>query len=174
MNFTVVFESIYGNTGAVAEAVATGLDEIGTVTLVPVEDASGPFEFLVAGAPTHAHGLPTRMSRDAVEKTVEQLVAEGKRVEYHPTAGMRAFIDDLPKVAKVPAACFDTRFDRSPILTGSAAKVMARKLGRRGYDIIAPPESFFVLDSEGPLREGELDRARAWGVSIGSVVSPAV
>jgi flavodoxin len=171
MHITVVYESIYGNTGVVAEAIATGLAGHGTVSVVPVEDAGGPFEFLVVGAPTHAHGLPTKMSRDMVEKTVEKMIQEGETVEYHPTAGMRAFIDSLTKVRATPAACFDTRFHKSPILTGSAAKVMARKLERLGYTVVANPESFFVLESEGPLAEGELDRAREWGDLVGAAVT---
>jgi hypothetical protein len=47
---------------------------------------------------------------------------------------------------------------------------MARRLGHRGYSIVAEPESFFVLDAEGPLREGELDRASRWGASLGTAV----
>lgn len=171
MEITVVYESIYGNTGKVAEAIAAGLGEHGTVTLVPAEEAAGPFEFLVAGAPTHAHGLPTRMSRAGVEDAVAKRVEAGESVDYQPTAGMRMFIDDLPDVAGVPAACFDTRFEKSAILTGSAAKVLAKKLKRRGYEVVAEPESFFVLDSEGPLKEGELDRARKWGSTIGASVA---
>jgi len=89
-------------------------------------------------------------------------------------AGIRKFLERLPEVDGTAAACFDTRFDKSRILTGSAAKAMARRLGRRGYRIVAEPESFFVLDSEGPLKEGELDRARRWGASLGTAadVSP--
>ena len=64
------------------------------------------------------------------------------------------------------AAAFDTRLDRSPILTGAAARGIARRLRRRGYEVIADPESFLVEDSEGPLAEGELERARAWGASL--------
>jgi Flavodoxin len=171
MDFTVVYESIYGNTGTVAEEIAAGLGDHGTVTLVAADQAVGPFEFLVAGAPTHAHGLPTKMSRAGVEDAVDKRLAAGEDVVYHPTAGMRAFIDGLTESDGAPAACFDTRFEKSAILTGSAAKVMAKKLKKLGYTIVAEPESFFVLDSEGPLKDGELDRARKWGSSIGSSIT---
>lgn len=171
MNFTVVYESIYGNTGSVAEAIAAGLGDHGTVTLIPAEEAVGPFEFLVVGAPTHAHGLPTNMSRAGVEDAIAKRVEAGETVDYHPTAGMRAFIDGLAKTDGTPASCFDTRFEKSAILTGSAAKTMAKKLKKLGYTIATEPESFFVLDSEGPLKEGELDRARKWGSSIGASIA---
>lgn len=89
-------------------------------------------------------------------------MASGDRLEYHPTAGMRRYIDSLPKTQGVKVACFDTRFEKSAILTGSAAKTIAGKLRRLGYRIVVDPESFFVLHTEGPLKEAELDRARDW------------
>lgn len=171
MNFTVVYESIYGNTADVAAAIATGLNDHGAVALVTAEEAAGPFDFLVVGAPTHAHGLPTTMSRAGVEDAITRRVAAGETVDYHPTAAMRAFIDGLAGVDGTPAACFDTRFEKSAILTGSAARTMAKKLKKLGYTIAAEPESFFVLDSEGPLKAGELDRARTWGSSIGASIT---
>jgi hypothetical protein len=103
-------------------------------------------------------------------RQVEEAEAKESPLDYQPTAGIRKFLDRLPEADGTAAACFDTRFDKSRILTGSAAKTMARKLGRRGYRIVAEPESFFVLDSEGPLKEGELDRARRWGASLGTAV----
>ncbi|HEX2369420.1 MAG TPA: hypothetical protein VHM94_09330 [Acidimicrobiia bacterium] len=79
---------------------------------------------------------------------------------------MRAFLDGLPKVEAGRAACFDTRFDMARLLTGSAAKTMARKLRHLGYEIVVEPESFFVDDTEGPLKEGELERAQLWGAEL--------
>lgn len=43
---------------------------------------------------------------------------------------------------------------------------MARKLRSRGYEILSAPESFFVVDMKGPLVDGELERATAWGASL--------
>jgi hypothetical protein len=170
MKIAVVYESIYGNTAAIAEAVADGLRALGDVDLGPVGDESVEADMLVVGAPTHAHGLPSSMTRKDIEAVVEEAEAKGSPLDYQPTAGIRKFLERLPDVDGTAAACFDTRFDKSRVLTGSAAKTMARKLGRRGYRIVAEPESFFVLDSEGPLKEGELDRARRWGASLGTAV----
>jgi Flavodoxin len=167
MKIVVVYESIYGNTAAVARAVAEGLGALGDVDLRAVGDESFEADLLVVGAPTHAHGLPSSMTRKALEAAARDAEAEGQTLDYHPTAGMRARIEHLPVVDGTAAACFDTRFEKSRILTGSAARTMARKLAHRGYRIVAEPESFFVLDTEGPLKAGELDRARRWGASLG-------
>ena len=48
------------------------------------------------------------------------------------------------------------------VLVGSAGRALARRLSRKGFELVAPAESFFVRDSEGPLEDGELERARAW------------
>ena len=64
MRIAVIYESIYGNTGAIAHAIADGLRAHGDVTLEPADDqAFMDVDLLVVGAPTHAHGLPTAMTR---------------------------------------------------------------------------------------------------------------
>ena len=68
------------------------------------------------------------------------------------------------------AAAFDTRFDKPAFLTGSAAKGIAKRLRQRGFELVAEPESFFVLGTEGPLKDGELERAAAWAVALGDQV----
>jgi flavodoxin len=164
----VVYESIYGNTRAVAEAIADGLGDGFEVELAPVHeanpaDAAGA-DLLVVGGPTHMHGLTSRMSRKAAVQA-----AEDEGIEIEPGAGddraLRGWLAevDAPRTA---AATFDTRIDKPPALTGVAARGIAKRLRRRGCELIADPESFFVDDSEGPLAEGELDRAREWGRSV--------
>lgn len=171
MRIAVIYESIYGNTWAIAEAVAAGLGQHGDVTLFPVDDADTDADLLVFGAPTHAHGLPSRMSRSGIEEEARKKLDAGQEIDYQPTAGIRALIADLPAAEDTAVACFDTRFDKSVVLTGSAAKTMAKKLRQKGYEIIAAPESFFVLDMEGPLKVGELHRAEEWGASIGTALT---
>lgn len=172
MKALVLYESIYGNTAAIAGAIAAGLrPDHPDVELRPV-DGSADGDLMVVGAPTHAHGLPSAMSRKGLEKAAADAEARGETLQYHPTAGMRQFIETLPQGHGRPVACFDTRFDKSPVLTGSAAKTMAKRLRRRGYTVVAT-ESFFVVDSEGPLADGELERAEAWGASLTARVEPA-
>jgi hypothetical protein len=163
---TVLFESLYGNTAAIADAIAQGLRPHCEVEVRPVDGGGAAADLLVVGAPTHVHGLPSARSRQALEQEAAEREAKGETLEYHPTAAMRRFIDDLPAGEGRKVACFDTRFDRSRILTGSAARTMARKLRSRGYELVSEPESFFVVDMQGPLAEGELERATAWGASL--------
>jgi Flavodoxin domain len=162
MSALVVYESVYGNTRKVAEAVADGLGE---ARVLPVHEAGGDVEavdLLVVGGPTHMHGLATSTSRRmAVEAAKEDGHADVEpRASDEP--GLRRWLHDLSKCEAGRAATFDTRLDRSPMLTGTAARGIARRLRRRGYDVLSS-ESFLVEDAEGPLEEGELDRARAWG-----------
>ena len=39
---------------------------------------------------------------------------------------------------------------------------------KRGTPLAAPPEGFFVKGSDGPLKDGEVERASAWGKAIGA------
>ena len=166
MDAVVVYESVYGNTRAIAEAVAEGM---GGVPVVPVEEAArhhrGTVDLLVVGGPTHMYGLSTTLSRRlAAEATQED---GEKHVEPGATGepGLRAWLRDLAPSAAHHAAAFDTRLDKSTWITGVAARGIARRLRRHGIDVVAT-ESFLVEESEGPLEAGELDRAREWGAQL--------
>jgi hypothetical protein len=168
MRAVVVYESVYGNTHQIAEAVAQGLEDAGEVALHQVSEA-GPeaiagADLVVVGGPTHMHGMTSSLSRKLAAQE-----ATNKGEELDPSVegpGLRAWFDGLPKVKGVGGAAFDTRGSGPALLTGSAAKGIARRLRRHGYKLVAEPESFVVTDSEGPLEEGELERARAWGASL--------
>ncbi len=172
MNAVVVYESMYGNTRAIGEAVAEGL---GGARLVAVGDAGaniGRVDLLVVGGPTHMHGLATshsrRMAVDAAKEDGHAAVEPGAADE----PGLRTWLRDLPEGIGVTAAAFDTRLDKSPALTGAAARGIARRLRRRGYDVLAS-ESFLVEDAEGPLEEGQLARARLWGADLAERLASA-
>jgi len=157
MRAVVAYESWFGNTGALAEAVADELRAEHDVTLVPVD---GPppsldgVDLVVVGAPTHVHGLSSKHSRRAA--------LEQKGEEREPGGGARGWLAKLPPGEGRRAAAFDTRIDKPVILVGSAGRTLARRLSRKGFELVAPAESFFVRDSDGPLEDGELERARAW------------
>jgi hypothetical protein len=163
MHALIVYESMYGNTRAVAEAIAEGLG--GATVRSTREDADGSADLLIVGGPTHMHGLTTsgsrRMAAEAVKKDGHGKLEPGAT----EAPGLRQWLRDLPKAHGARAATFDTRVDRSAALTGSAARGIARRLRRRGYDVIAS-ESYLVQDGEGPLEDGELERARAWGTEL--------
>ena len=63
-------------------------------------------------------------------------------------------------------ACFDTRFHKPRWLTGSAARFMAKRLSKMGFLLLGPSESFFVKGKEGPLEDGELERAEIWAFKL--------
>jgi len=165
VNALVVYESMYGNTAMIGEAIAAalreqGLDvEEGLVTKIdPARTLD--FDLLLVGGPTHVHG----MSRVSTRKA-----AVNERNTFpEPTLdpGLREWLARLPEGAGRLAGAFDTRFDKPRFLTGSAARGIARILkGRRGYRFVADPESFFV-SNENRLLEGEVGRATTWATEI--------
>ena len=168
MRAVITFESIYGNTRAVADAVAEGLSSVGEVAVISQHEmdsgAAGTADLVVVGAPTHMHGLPTSMSRKMAAHAAEE---EGAPLDAGATAGpgIRSWLSQQSGNGR-RAAAFDTRADGRPALTGSAARGIAKRLRRCGFELIADPESFLVEDAEGPLMDGELDRAREWGRAI--------
>jgi menaquinone-dependent protoporphyrinogen IX oxidase len=170
MSAMVVYESVYGNTRAVAEAIA---EELGDALVLPVHDAPDRLEdheLVVIGGPTHVHGMATSSSRQAA---IEAVQADGNAHQIEPEAteepGLRAWLRDLPEGRDMKAAAFDTRADHSPWLTGAASRGIAKRLRHRRYDVV-DTESFLVEESEGPLAAGELDRAREWGRRLATLL----
>ena len=165
MRALVVYESMFGSTEEVARSVAKGLSGRMTVDVVNVDDAPEELEgvdLVVAGGPTHIHGLTGKRSRDAAEQQAKEPLHSRKR-------GLREWLDGLATASPgTHAVTFDTRLGKPAWLTGSAARGAAKRLRRKGYRMSAAPESFFVAGKEaGDLRPGELDRARTWGESLG-------
>lgn len=157
----VVYESVFGNTRTVAEAVAQGLGsqvELVEVDLAPAR-LGADVDLLVVGGPTHAFGMTRTSTRqDAAKQSGRLLVAD--------RTGIREWLDLLPAVDRpVDAATFDTRVKR-PRVPGSAARAAQRRLRRLGFRIIRPATSFWVHGKEGPLHDGERDRALAWGADL--------
>ena len=172
MNIVIVYESVYGNTRLVAEAIATGARQShpdGTLTVTRCDAASlslvAGADLLIVGGPTHMLGMTRQSSRS-------QAVAPPKKNPDAPRhlepgaegPGIREWLATLPRAARTRAAAFDTRLSHP--LAGGAAPRIARKLRRLGYTIAAKPEGFIVAATEGPMREGELDRARHWGADL--------
>jgi len=161
MRALVVFESMFGNTGVVARAVADGVGECFDVAVAEVGSAPTQLPddvgLLVVGGPTHAFGLSRPTTRDDAAKQVghDRLVSRGR--------GLREWLDDVESSSGMPAATFDTHIDKR--FPGSAANAARRRLRARGYDVRAA-ESFHVTDTRGPLADGEVARARAWGADL--------
>jgi hypothetical protein len=172
----VVFESMYGNTRAVAEAIADGLRssydvELRPVVLVGVDDVAAA-DLLVVGGPTHVRGLASPTSRkgayDAVERSGGELVLDPSFVE---SDGLREWLGRLHAAPGTPAAAFDTRLEGPALITGRASKAIAHRLRRTGYTLVVAPESFLVTKAK-RLAEGERDRAGAWAGAVVTALRP--
>src|SRR5438309_8414 len=142
MRVLVVQESMFGNTAAVARAIADALQDRAEVTLVDAQHAPadpGPdLDLLVLGAPTHAFSLPRDTSRaDAVGQG-----APADRI----AAGIREWIAALPPARTPVVATFCTKMHGR--WTGSAARAAARLARRRGLRVAAT-EDFLVEGTTG-------------------------
>ena len=155
MKALVIYDSFFGNTEQIARAIGNALGSQGEVEVLRVsnvkpEQLTG-LSLLIVGSPTRA---------------------------FRPTPAISSFLGGIPAngLQGVKVAAFDTRMStqdaNSPILAffvklfGYAAKPIADKLKKKGGELAIPPEGFFVKGSEGPLKEGELERAAAWARQI--------
>jgi hypothetical protein len=165
MDAVIVYESMFGATRQIAEALARGMSPA-TVTLVNVNDAGETFpiaDLVLVGGPTHVHGMSRPETRD-------QAVAWTHDPERHlslehgaPGIGIREWLDGLTgPVGRFLA--FDTRADAARLLSGSAAVHIQKELRRAGGEPVAESESFLVYDNE--LEAGELTRAESVGARL--------
>ncbi len=151
MKALIIYDSMFGNTERVAQAMATALTSKSEVVARRVGDVQ-PAEFtgldlLVVGSPTQG---------------------------FQPTPAIKKLLDGLPaqELQGVKVAAFDTRIAIEEVgslfLTvmvnffGYAAKPIAKRLQKKAGALIATPEGFIVKGKEGPLKEGELERAAQW------------
>jgi hypothetical protein len=167
MRALVVYESMYGNTKRIADAIADGIAGYMMVETVEVSAAPTVLEFdvdlLVVGGPTHVHGMTSPFTRaQAIKQATTHVVSPG--------LGMREWLDHLrPITPAIPAAAFDTRIKSAAILTGSAAHGYVKRLRVKGFRVVVPAESFFIATKapqDDALLDGEIDHARAWGGEV--------
>jgi flavodoxin I len=163
MKALVIYDSAWGNTEKVARAVAQGLaDDAGA----EAGAAAVPVEVL------HANDVTLERLTEAAP---DLLVVGGPTQRFRPT---KPVVDMVRRICGAglkgrKAAVFDTRIDADDVGSkalrfivskgGYAAPRIASALEKGGGTLVAPPEGFFVEDTEGPLRDGELERAAAWG-----------
>jgi len=165
MKTVIVYESMFGNTRRIADAIASGLGPAHETVVVPVAQARPDLlegaDLVVVGGPTHVHG----MSRAATRKgAVEMARKPGSGLTLAPGAegpGLRDWFASVGRVSAA-AAAFDTRIDGLGMFTGRASKGIARLLRRHGFTMAGKPESFLITKGN-QLRAGEEDRALAWG-----------
>jgi menaquinone-dependent protoporphyrinogen IX oxidase len=173
MKAVVVYESMYGNTHLVADAIGEGLRVEAEAVVVPVEQAVPELlaiaDLVVVGGPTHVHSMSRPSTRRAA---VDAAHKPGSELVVDPDAegpGLRDWFDALGTAPRF-AAAFDTRFDMAAMMTGRASKGIARRLRKRGCTVVAQPASFFVT-KHNHLEDDECGRARSWGVELSRIVA---
>ena len=154
MNILVVYDSIFGNTAQIATAIGEALKESNEVKLATVQDAKSldlsAIDLLIVGSPTRG---------------------------FRPTPQISEYVEGLSKGhAGKAAAAFDTRIELETIhpaplrwvvdAGGYAADRIAALLERHGFAMTGGRAGFFVGGTEGPLNDGELERAKAWARSL--------
>ena len=146
MKVLIIYDSIFGNTEQITQAIGNALGsqkdvEILRVSNVKPEQLTG-LKLLIVGSPTRG-GRPTSAIKDFLEKV------------------------SGPAIRGINVAAFDTRSSMRWVgIFGYAAGRIADSLKRNGGTLIVPPEGFFVKGREGPLKEGELERASSWAKEI--------
>ena len=157
MKALTIYDSFFGNTEQIAQAIGNALGnqedvEILRVGNVKPEQLTG-LTLLIVGSPTRG---------------------------FRPTPAISNLLKRIPRngLDGVKVAAFDTRFSMDEIessvfilrilvnVFGYAAKPISDRLKKKGGELIIPPEGFFVKGTEGPLKEGELERAAVWAKQI--------
>ncbi|HLX33899.1 MAG TPA: hypothetical protein VKR30_01505 [Candidatus Limnocylindrales bacterium] len=159
MNAIVVYESHWGNTARIAEAIAEGIGEgaLAMTTSEATPSVVAAADLVVAGAPVMAFSLPNETLRRTIAAD-----DKGPRPPDLSHPSIRTWLDSL-EVHLGAAASFETRIKFSP---GGATGSIDRRFRSAGYRTIAKPGKFIVTGTYGPLRDGEVERARAWGADL--------
>lgn len=147
MKTLIVYDSLYGNTEKIAQAIGNAVDgQMLRAGQANPADLKG-FDLLIVGSPTQ---------------------------QFRAMAGVKKFISDIPKgdLKGVQVTAFDTRLGMEDMpsrilppfvkIFGYAAVPLANSLVSKGGKLAAPPEGFLVKGMEGPLKDGELERAANW------------
>lgn len=155
MKTLIIYDSVFGNTEQIALAISQSIGikenvESFRVSDIKLEQLNG-LSLLIIGSPTRA---------------------------FNPTKPMTRFLNSISSngLKGVKVTAFDTRLNTKDVKSrmlnslvkvfGYAAKPIADKLVKKGGKLIIPPEGFFVKESEGPLKEAELERAMDWALAI--------
>ncbi len=155
MKALIVYDSVFGNTEQIAKAIGDSLADLTSTEVVKVSEAKleqlQGTGLLIVGSPTRA---------------------------FKPTKAIVDFLIQIPSngLKGINVAAFDTRVNTEDVnsrilngfvrIFGYAAKPIADKMQKKGGNLVLPPEGFFVKDNEGPLKDGELERAAKWAKQV--------
>jgi flavodoxin I len=155
MKVLVIYDSVFGNTEKIAQAIGNALMSQENVEILHVSDVKpeqlmGP-NLIIVGSPTRG---------------------------FRPTGAIKHFLKSIPAdgLKGIKVAAFDTRMSMEDVnsrilhflvnIFGYAAKPIAEKLRKKAGELVIAPEGFIVKGTKGPLKEGELERAAAWAKQV--------
>lgn len=141
MKALVLYESTWGNTEKIAQAIAAGL----------------------AGG---TRALPLKSAGAGELDRIDLLVVGSPVINGRPSPSMQAYLRSVKPetAAKLKVAAFDTRLkSRFATMLGNAASRITENLNKLGSKAVAKPQGFIVKGQKGPLADGEIDRATRWG-----------
>jgi hypothetical protein len=174
MRTLIVYESYFGCTREIAEALAREFRRVGVATLAPVESARHhpvrAYDLVVVGGPTQARGLSRFGTRRAVLSRAA-MRRRPARVDPRVSIGLREWLDGLGLCDGTAAAAFDTRLNAPALLTGRASRALATGLRRHGLRLVGDPVSFLVGPNDTLLPEEDA-RATAWARNLIQSFSP--
>jgi flavodoxin len=166
----VVYESVFGDAEKIARAIAVGLASHLDVDVVAAKEAplalGSGVRLLVVGGPNHAFGMPRQSTREGA-------VAQHGATIDDTTTGLHEWLDKVTLAGATAAAAFDTRMDHPKLITrmDHASKTEEKLLKTLGATLAAPAEHFHVVDTKGPLADGEEERASQWGRALAELVT---
>ena len=159
MKGLILYDSMYGNTENIAQAIGGTFGPQDDIAMLRVGDVK----------PDHFTGL-------------NLLIVGSPTQRFRPTIAISNLLKGIPQnsLKGVKVAAFDTRLtwseiSKTPVLAffvklsgdnAYAARSMTNSLKNKGGELIVPPEGFFVEGMKGPLIQGELERAVVWAKRI--------
>lgn len=156
MNILILYDSVFGNTRRIAFAMRDAVKEPHTVIVSGPEaftmDSLKGVDLLIAGSPTRAF-RPTKSMLTALRRLPGGALAHGVHTAAFDTRVSLEEVDS--KVLHVMVSLF-----------GYAAQPLDTLLAKKGGLPLVSPAWFYVEDKEGPLREGEAERASAWMIDM--------
>jgi flavodoxin len=155
MKTLFIYDSVFGNTGKIADAVYQAFSPDAAINYCHVNEfRTSDLEsrdLLIVGSPTRG---------------------------FSPTPAISEFIRSIPSngLTGISIATFDTRLDLDSVKSsairflvktgGYAANKMAERLAKKGGRLITGPQGFYVTGEEGPLKQFEIERAARWSSNL--------